>query len=336
MNGRLNPMCFRGLCGVVVLLLAGFATHGVAQTCASPLPVCGSTPVELSLTTTNTAAFGCMDLPYVTVLAFTSNTNTDFTGHVEVAVRNLSCSTAGAADTVWVQVVKPDPQALCDAGAYQEVSPCLETTAPAVVVSDALFPFATYLVLVGTRHDPSASPCGLEVEVSGPAVAIDVCCTATVLPGGTVTLGASGGDPDLGYVWFPTQGLSGSTGAQVEASPDVTTTYGVTGFVGACSYTDAVTVTVGIPLELPNGFTPNEDGVNDFWEIGGTGAFPKMEVLVFDRSGQEVHRNIGYVQPWDGRRNGIPVPVGTYYYVLDLNESQYEVEPITGYVSIIR
>lgn len=122
----------------------------------------------------------------------------------------------------------------------------------------------------------------------------------------------------------------------MEASPTGTITYGVTGFVGACSYSDAVTVTVGIPLELPNGFTPNDDGFNDLWEIGGTGAFPKLEVLVYDRAGQLVHRNIGYVQPWDGKRNGVPVPAGTYYYVIDLNEPQVDLDPFTGYVSIIR
>ncbi len=316
------------LWGVVV------AVQGTAQTCDAPLPVCGSVLVDADLATLNTVPFGCMDLPYVSVFSFTTNANTDFTGPVEVAVRSISCSTAGVSDTVWVQVVKPDPQNLCDVGAFLEVSPCLETIAPASLVSDALFPYATYLVLVGTRHDPTASPCGLEWELSGPAVSIDVCCTATILPGSSVTLEVSGGDEGLGYVWFPTQGLSAAAGAVVEASPSTTTTYGVTGFVGACSYTDAVTVTVGIPLDLANGFTPNEDGFNDFWEIGGIGAFPKCEVLVFDRSGQEVHRNIGYVQAWDGRRNGVPVPAGTYYYVLDLNEP--DVEPITGYVSIIR
>jgi gliding motility-associated-like protein len=323
-------------CYAVVGLGGFLAAEAAAQTCDSPLPACGSVVEDLSLATPTTTAFGCMTLPYVTVLEFTSNANTDFTGPVEVAVRSLSCSGPDGADTVWVQVVKPDPQSLCDAAAYVAVSPCLETTAPATVVSEALFPNATYLVLVGTRHDPALSACGISIEITGPAVSIDVCCTATIAPGGSVELTASGGDPSLGYVWFPTQGLSSPSGAVVEASPTGTITYGVTGFVGACSYSDAVTVTVGIPLELPNGFTPNDDGFNDLWEIGGTGAFPKLEVLVYDRAGQLVHRNIGYVQPWDGKRNGVPVPAGTYYYVIDLNEPQVDLDPFTGYVSIIR
>lgn len=332
MNCRLFAMWTK--CGGWAVGFAGLAAQGAAQTCDAPRPVCGSVPVEVSLDTPNSAPFGCMDLPYVTVFSFTSNANTDFTGPVEVAVRSLTCSVAAGPDTVWVQVVKPDPQSLCDVSAYVAVSPCLETTAPATLLSEPLFPFATYLVLIGTRHDPATSPCALGWELTGPAVSIDVCCTATVLPGASVTLEVTGGDEDLGYVWFPPQGLSSAAGAVVEAAPTVTTTYGVTGFVGACSYSDAVTVTVGIPLELANGFTPNDDGVNDLWEIGGIGAFPKCQILVYDRSGQEVHRNIGYVQAWDGRRNGVPVPAGTYYYVVDLNEP--EVEPITGYVSIIR
>lgn len=324
-------------CYAVVGMGGFLAAEAAAQTCDSPLPACGSVVYSLdTLDTPGTFTLDYMELPYVTVLEFTSNANTDFTGPVEVAVRSVTCTTLGVQDTVWIQIVKPDPQNLCDEAAYEPVSPCLEASSPATLVSEALFPTATYLVLVGTRHDPGISACGIELELSGPAVSIDVCCTATIPPGGSTELSVTGGNPALGYAWFPEEGLSSASGNNVVASPSGTTTYAVTGFVGACSYSDAVTVTVGIPLEIPNGFTPNDDGVNDVWDIGGIGAFPRLEVLVFDRSGQLVHRNIGYVQAWDGKRNGVQVPAGTYYYVVDLNESKYTLDPVTGYVSIIR
>ena len=56
---------------------------------------------------------------------------------------------------------------------------------------------------------------------------------------------------------------------------------------------------------------------------------------VFNRWGQLVFETTGvYDQSWDGRRNGTDLPIGTYYYIIQLNVDGRE--PLKGDVSILR
>jgi gliding motility-associated-like protein len=88
-----------------------------------------------------------------------------------------------------------------------------------------------------------------------------------------------------------------------------------------------------IPSKFPNTFTPNGDGINDTWDINGLGAFPQCTVFVYSRWGQLVFKSTGYPTPWDGRENGKDLPIGTYYYIINLKNNT---PPISGYVTIIR
>lgn len=85
-------------------------------------------------------------------------------------------------------------------------------------------------------------------------------------------------------------------------------------------------------LRIPNVFTPNDDGVNDIWEIVNIEMFPAAEVNVFNRWGQLLFTSKGYTEPWDGRYRGHFVPAGTYLYVIDLFNDD---EPYKGVVTII-
>jgi gliding motility-associated-like protein len=266
-----------------------------------------------------------------------TNTNITNTGPVYIDIGGVACQTDGVDDVIECVVVKPDPQALCDVASYVAVSPCSEAGGGASLQSEDLLPNTTYLILIGTAHDPSSTPCNLSVFLSGPAVSIDACCTTNIAPGQNVELTVSGANEDLGYTWFPDYGLSSAAGTSVVASPAVTTTYSVSGFFGGCQYTDAVTITVGNPLGLPTSFTPNDDGYNDTWDVDGLLEYNLADIRIFDRWGQVVYRSVGYSQPWDGRNGGKEVPVGTYYYAIDLNDPLLvELETITGFISIIR
>ncbi|MFB2119839.1 gliding motility-associated C-terminal domain-containing protein [Parapedobacter sp. 2B3] len=64
---------------------------------------------------------------------------------------------------------------------------------------------------------------------------------------------------------------------------------------------------------IPNTFSPNGDGFNDTWMIGGLEDMAAV-VSVFDRNGQVVFQSRGYGVPWDGLYKGRLVPVGAYYY----------------------
>lgn len=64
------------------------------------------------------------------------------------------------------------------------------------------------------------------------------------------------------------------------------------------------------PLKIPNVFTPNGDGINDYFEIEGLEQFDRVEVLIFNRWGNEVYRHDNYDNSWQG----IDLNEGTYYY----------------------
>jgi len=85
---------------------------------------------------------------------------------------------------------------------------------------------------------------------------------------------------------------------------------------------------------IPNAFTPNGDGINDFWNIKSIEAYPKCIVSVYSRYGTLVYQSKGYPRSWDGTSGGTPVPTGTYYYIISLNEDNSK--PMTGYIAVIR
>ncbi len=82
-----------------------------------------------------------------------------------------------------------------------------------------------------------------------------------------------------------------------------------------------------------SGFTPDNDRVNDTWEIPGLGGYPDCTVEVYNSWGQRVFFSNGYQQPWDGTFKNTDVPVGTYYYIIDLNNGE---PPITGDITVMR
>ena len=81
---------------------------------------------------------------------------------------------------------------------------------------------------------------------------------------------------------------------------------------------------------IPNGISPNADGINDQWLIQGLDDYPNCDITVVNRWEQTVYHSTGYAQPWDGTYNGQALPVGDYFYVIKLTEDQV----FTGFVSI--
>ncbi|MGN6179251.1 MAG: gliding motility-associated C-terminal domain-containing protein [Mucilaginibacter sp.] len=84
---------------------------------------------------------------------------------------------------------------------------------------------------------------------------------------------------------------------------------------------------------VPNTFTPNGDGVNDTWEIKSLGNYPKCTVAIYNRWGEKLYSSIGYPIPWDGTYKGVNLPVGTYYYIIILENG---VKAISGWVAIVK
>ncbi len=86
-------------------------------------------------------------------------------------------------------------------------------------------------------------------------------------------------------------------------------------------------------LNIPSGFTPDNDGVNDVWKIRSLSEYTTCKVEVFNQWGSLVFKSTGYNTPWDGKYNGEAVPAGAYYYVIDLDNNS---KKFTGTVTIIK
>jgi gliding motility-associated-like protein len=84
-------------------------------------------------------------------------------------------------------------------------------------------------------------------------------------------------------------------------------------------------------LVIPKAFSPNGDNINDTWNIGMIDLYPDAEVKVFNRWSELVWKSErGYPRPWDGRSNGMNLPVDSYHYIIDLNNgSRLNVGTIT-------
>ena len=62
-------------------------------------------------------------------------------------------------------------------------------------------------------------------------------------------------------------------------------------------------------------FSPNGDGINDTWNANKWNYFPDFRLYIYNRWGQLVHHQAMEFTPWDGKQNGIDLPVGAYYYI---------------------
>jgi gliding motility-associated-like protein len=97
--------------------------------------------------------------------------------------------------------------------------------------------------------------------------------------------------------------------------------------------------TFRIPVQLidlsmvPNTFSPNRDGVNDYWYVKSLDAFSNAVVQIFNRNGSKVYEAKGAGIKWDGTSNGRDLPAGVYFYVLDLKDGS---QAINGWINLLR
>jgi gliding motility-associated-like protein len=78
---------------------------------------------------------------------------------------------------------------------------------------------------------------------------------------------------------------------------------------------------------LPNGFSPNGDGINDVFLplFPPTLLIQKYSLQIYDRWGMMVFDTADPNQTWDGSKNGEPLPIDTYIFHLSLDyQDDYE------------
>ena len=99
---------------------------------------------------------------------------------------------------------------------------------------------------------------------------------------------------------------------------------------GCSSLPSIVTVIVKncevIDFNIPEGFSPNGDGINDLFVIRGIDRYPSNTIVIYNRWGDKVFEASPYQNTWDGKTTmglkvgGNELPIGTYFYVLNLGD----------------
>jgi len=89
-------------------------------------------------------------------------------------------------------------------------------------------------------------------------------------------------------------------------------------------------------LKIPGGFSPNNDGINDFFVVENAGD-QAISLEVFNRWGNRIYKAAKYDNSWNGKTTegihiGDDVPAGTYYYIITIGNKDKRV----GYITINR
>ncbi len=103
----------------------------------------------------------------------------------------------------------------------------------------------------------------------------------------------------------------------------------------------AITVYVDkckVDVVIPNGFSPNGDGINDYFVIQGIEYFPDNNLLIINRWGNKVYEAAPYKNNWDGTNHyGLTIrdnnlPEGTYFYIFKYKNKEGKMIVKKGYV----
>ena len=146
---------------------------------------------------------------------------------------------------------------------------------------------------------------------------------------GTITVSVYGSHGPFTFLW--SDPYSQTTSTAVNLTED-TYTVTVTDTIG-CNISVAEQVdNIEGCLFIADAVTPNGDGYNDEWIVGGLQDFPESLVKVYNRYGQLLFESErGQDVFWDGRFNNKKLPIADYYYVITLNPDDI---PITGTVTV--
>lgn len=86
---------------------------------------------------------------------------------------------------------------------------------------------------------------------------------------------------------------------------------------------------------VPNAFTPNGDGVNDYFIGEGIGV-KEFTMYIFDRWGKRIYQTSNQDAPWNGKYKSDPVQNDVYVYKIELTDVFESYHEFVGQVNVVR
>ncbi|MBC7863950.1 MAG: gliding motility-associated C-terminal domain-containing protein [Bacteroidia bacterium] len=178
-------------------------------------------------------------------------------------------------------------------------------------------------------------PVDLQIEITDqPPLAVTTNYTLPACPYDSVSLTAqaSGGGFNnyFNYTWNWNGGQTNSSSFTFPVTPEAVS-FSVT-VTDSCGQQSASAIVVSpewdCPVIFPNIFSPNGDGVNEFFSIKNLELKPKLKLSIFNRWGKIVFETDTYQNNWDAKG----ISDGVYYFVGEFEDG----ELAKGYISVLR
>jgi gliding motility-associated-like protein len=109
--------------------------------------------------------------------------------------------------------------------------------------------------------------------------------------------------------------------------------------LGGCSQSDSIEIFKDCYIDIPNSFTPNGDGLNDYFFPRQllSGGLTEFKMTIYNRWGQEIFQTLNLNgRGWDGKFNDKEQPMDVYIYVIDLTMKNGYKEHYQGNVTLLR
>jgi gliding motility-associated-like protein len=132
--------------------------------------------------------------------------------------------------------------------------------------------------------------------------------------------------------YFPQPPLNGSFNSQCAIQFDYPGCDVLTSAISVLSF-EETNLDCYPQLNIADAFSPNNDGINDYWTITGLDKYIGFEINIFNSFGQNIYQLKNVLPNWDGTWNGEPLPNGDYFYSIKLIELN---RTIFGTISIAK
>jgi gliding motility-associated-like protein len=109
--------------------------------------------------------------------------------------------------------------------------------------------------------------------------------------------------------------------------------------IGGCVATDSIMINKDCYVNIPNSFSPNGDGTNDYFlpRQYMSRSVNTFKMMIFNRWGQQVFETVALDgRGWDGKFNEKDQPQGVYVYVIDVAFDNGVKEHYTGNLTLLR